>query len=64
MKISRWSNGMLPKTIEELRADFASNLIAIRKAIRLAQKRMALDVGVKYRREKQKPRKQKALINQ
>ena len=37
---------MSPKTLDELRADLASNLKAIRKAKGLAQERLALDAGV------------------
>ena len=37
---------MHPKTLEELKADLASNLKVIRKAKGLAQERLALDAGV------------------
>lgn len=37
---------MYPKTLEERRADLASNLKAVRKAKGLAQERLALDAGV------------------
>ncbi len=37
---------MHPQTLEELRADLASNLKSIRKAKGLAQERLALDAGV------------------
>jgi transcriptional regulator with XRE-family HTH domain len=37
---------MHSKTLEELRADLASNLKAVRKAKGLAQERLALDAGV------------------
>ena len=37
---------MHPKTLEELRADLALNLKAIRRANGLAQERLALDAGV------------------
>ena len=37
---------MSPKTLDELRADLALNLKAIRKAKGLAQERLALDAGV------------------
>ena len=45
-KTGRFTNDMHPKTLEELRADLASNLKAIRKAKGLAQERLALDAGV------------------
>ena len=37
---------MHSKTLEQLRADLASNLKAVRKAKGLAQERLALDAGV------------------
>ena len=37
---------MHPQTLEELKADLASNLKGIRKARGLAQERLALDAGV------------------
>jgi transcriptional regulator with XRE-family HTH domain len=37
---------MHPQTLEELRADLALNLKAIRRANGLAQERLALDAGV------------------
>jgi transcriptional regulator with XRE-family HTH domain len=37
---------MHPQTLEELRADLALNLNAIRRANGLAQERLALDAGV------------------
>ena len=39
-------NDMHPKTLDELKADLASNLKVIRKAKGLAQERLALDAGV------------------
>ncbi len=45
-KTGRFTSDMHPKTLEELRADLASNLKAIRKAQGLAQERLALDAGV------------------
>lgn len=45
-KTGRLNNDMHPKTLEELRADLAANLKAVRKAKGLAQERLALDAGV------------------
>jgi transcriptional regulator with XRE-family HTH domain len=45
-KTGRFTNDMHPKTLEELKADLASNLKVIRKAKGLAQERLALDAGV------------------
>ncbi len=45
-KTGRFTNDMNPKTLEELRADLAANLKAVRKAKGLAQERLALDAGV------------------
>ena len=45
-KNGRFTNDMNPKTLDELKADLATNLKAIRKAKGLAQERLALDAGV------------------
>ena len=45
-KAGRFTSDMHSKALEELRADLASNLKAIRKAKGLAQERLALDAGV------------------